>query len=625
MQIKIWDTLRSMRRAAFVVCVAASAACSSDPSLGVSVTNPTGLTVSKTTVTVYESESLRCTDVEFSRLDTAALEALAVTSTDINDAADGGLSGISRSGNKVIVARGYDARGTLISAGCSEKGEVVGNDSVAITTLIAALVSIHTAPDSIETSVSLTDGLGVPLADPRQVTWTAYGPAGTSAATPANVTAVSDGVWEPTLPSCASSGGVIVHPNPPSTLGGYAVQIRAAWAVGEPPAYTALSSSSLSIITFDSSKTISTTAKRYCAIKMKGTTHHLVCIFDTGTTPAEMNQVFEFSVAVANGKASVTQVDGPVAALPSLPPGQTSVVALVSEPTGTGTDRDVYAITNGGVLVPLFGAAAVPTQTNLVANAIDALYVPSCGSSPAKILITYGLQMTNVKQIDAHGGNPVDVTTGSMNTSPKITPDNAGCVTQLSDSGTPRLIQMATLQAANGMSAGETLLFNCTGSGACKLLSGVTLARGAGVGFTGGIEPRLVATTVDATGVVLVEDVFSPSNTTVERARLPAAGIPGRITAAQADGDTGTDLFWNLASRTGSTSLEIAYARKVGANNLEALSGSVVLTITDLAVGDLDGDNFDDVVITATEGIAIFPNNATLAVPPANTDVTCMP
>lgn len=624
MQIKIWDTLRSMRRAVFVVCVAASAACSTDPSLDVSVTHPTGLTVAKTTVTVYESESLRCTDVEFSRLDTAALEALAVTSTDINDAADGGLSGISRTGNKVIVARGYDARGTLISAGCSEKGEVVGHDGVAITTLIAALVSIYTTPDSIETSVSLTDALGASLADPRQVTWTAYGPAGTSAATPANVTAVSDGVWEPRLPSCASSGDVIVHPNPPSTLGGYAVQIRAAWAVEEPPAYTALSSTILDIVTFDSAKTISMTAKRYCAIKMKGTTHHLVCVFDTGTTPAEMNQVFEFSVAVTNGKPSVTQVDGPVAALASLPLGQTSVVALVSEPTGTGTDRDVYAITDRGVLVPLFGAAAVTTQTNLVTNATDALYVPSCGSSPAKILITSGALMT-VKQIDALGGNPVDVMTEIMGAPTKITPDSAGCVARLSQTGTPQLIQIATLQTSFGTIAGDTLLFNCTASRACKRSRGVTLTRGAGVGFTGGSEPRLVTTTVDATGVVLVEVVFSPSNAPVERARLPAASIPGRIIAAQADGDTGTDLIWDLASRTGSTSLEIAYARQVGADNLEALSGSVVLTISDLAVGDLDGDNFDDIVVTAREGIAIVPNNAALAAPAANTDVTCMP
>ena len=38
------------------------------------------------------------------------------------------LRDISRTGNKVIVARGFDTNRVLVSAGCIEKGEVIGDN-----------------------------------------------------------------------------------------------------------------------------------------------------------------------------------------------------------------------------------------------------------------------------------------------------------------------------------------------------------------------------------------------------------------------------------------------------------------------------------------------------------------
>src|SRR2546430_5198727 len=104
--------MRSSRSRAVALAVAfVAAACASDPTLHVTVTNPQGLPIVSTTITVYESDSLRCEDVEFSRLTDAELGAAAVTAETIDATGNttGALSGISRTDHKVIVARGVAA------------------------------------------------------------------------------------------------------------------------------------------------------------------------------------------------------------------------------------------------------------------------------------------------------------------------------------------------------------------------------------------------------------------------------------------------------------------------------------------------------------------------------------
>ena len=67
------DTIRSMRLCALVVLLAA---CSTDPTLAVTVAHPVGLSVATTNVTVYESATLHCEDIEFARLDEAHMAPL---------------------------------------------------------------------------------------------------------------------------------------------------------------------------------------------------------------------------------------------------------------------------------------------------------------------------------------------------------------------------------------------------------------------------------------------------------------------------------------------------------------------------------------------------------------------
>ncbi|MEO8843917.1 MAG: VCBS repeat-containing protein [Kofleriaceae bacterium] len=601
-----------MRLCALVVLLSA---CSTDPTLAVTVVHPVGLSVASTTVTVYESATLHCEDLEFARLDAAGLVALATSEADLDALGSiGSLSGISRTGNKVIVARGFDTNSVLVSAGCIEKGEVTGDDSVTVTTVIAAIVSIKPPGDNVttDTVVTLTDASGAALPDPRPVTWTVYGPAGSTAANPSNVTSISDGTWEPALPSCAGTMPLKLHPNPPSTLGGYEVQIRVAWAVEEPPAYSSLAATAFTLTDLGGI-TLSTTARRACAIHVSGTVHTLVCVDNA-------DLAHEYTITVTNGRAIATPKGAAVSAVPTVAQHSIALVAIA----GSGTDRDVYSVTDKGVLVALFNAPPPVNQTMQcpLVSCADAMYVTACGGIGAKLLLTSNVGKT-VHQLDPHGGN---ATTFDLPAGSEMRLDNAGCVTSLQSSGAPALGQLATIHGGTSaiqLAASGTYLVNCS-SGTCATVDNVTLTRGVGVGFTGGSEPRIVVTTIDASGVVLVSDVFSPNITPIERARMPAASLPDHVVAGQVDTDTDPDVFWDIIARNG-TNFEIAYARQVDNANLEALSPSQAVDVSDLVMGDLNGDGLDDLVVVTTTGIAIVPMGAMIPAPSPNTDATCMP
>jgi hypothetical protein len=611
-----------MRWSAVVVPATLIVACSSDPTLAVSVTYPSVVTVATTEITVYESDSLKCTDIEFARVDPAGLEALAADDVTLDGSASGDLSGISRTGHKVIVARGFATNMALVTVGCAEKDEIIGADSVTISTFVAAAVSIHppTDPSMLDVAITLTDASGASLPDMRPVTWTAYGPAGSTPANPANVTTISDGVWEPTLPSCTGNGNGVtkLRPNPPIVLGGYAVQIRAAWAVEEPQPYTSLAATAfgLTALPFTQSN-----ARRFCTIRQQGPVHRLVCIDDA-------NVAHDLAITVdATGKAIATDM-GTQSALTALAGAQV-VVAVVAEP-GAGTDREVYSVTDRGVLVPLFNATAVTDQTLVCPVCSDAVVVPPCGTTPGKVLLAG--PTNKVRQIDLHGGNLQSFDVPGVTA---VRLDNAGCVTQLQAAGAPTLVQLASLHVggliATTFVAAATLIASCTGSAACRLLD-QPLVRGAGVGFTADSEPRIVVANVDATGVVLTQLVVAPFGgtassigATIERSRVAAASIPDRLVTGQVDTDTGTDLFWDIPTKATGTSFQVAYARKVGTVNLEALSAAQDIDVDDLVTGDLNSDGLDDVVVLSGSGVAIVPMGVKLPAPAPNTDATCMP
>jgi hypothetical protein len=623
------DTIGAMR---LLVAITLLAACADDPELHVSVTNPQGLAIASTTVTDYESSMLSCDDVEFSRVSADELTAVAVTSETIgtDGKPTGALTGISRTDPKVIVARAFDAAGTLLAEGCAEQGVVSGNVTVSITTETAATASIAlpdpAAADQTQVIVTATDPSGM-LIDNRPVSWSVYGPAGSTPAVMPNVTIASDGVWEATAPTCTSGGIAKLHPVPPGIVGGYAVQMRVAWASELPPAFTGLTGSGLGLTPF----VPPTGSQRYCAARVEGATRRLDCLDGSGVNVVAR----EFEVMLADGKTTLALMQSQ-----TLTP---EAIAIVSVPNGS--DRDVYAITTRGHIIPVFPRPNQPVDDNYpVCGATcatpvdDAMVVPPCDTTPGQLLlhVTGVPAAQQIEAMPATGGPHTTLPLQVMPVDTDVALDNAGCVATLT-AQTKQVISVhqGVRVAADLVASATRIYFDCNG-GSC---SSMAVLLGAGVGFLTGNEPRIIVASVDATGVVVVQAVFAQGGTgghqLVQRVRYPAVSVPDHIVVGQYDTDSMADMLWNVTNKRGNpTTLEVAYARLVGTQPLEALSAAVPFVVDDLLSIDLVGvsmpDGLDDIVITGSvpgigHGIVVIPASVPTAPISLAADPTCAP
>lgn len=618
------DTLWRMRVCGVVVTIAALlAGCGDDYTLQIVVDHPTDVTIALTKISVYESPNLRCADIATVRVSQDEIEAALVAEQTVTSSGErtGSLDGLSRVDHKVIVARGYDAAGAWLTAGCSEQDVV----SVATTVTVTTTPTVNTATvldndpnDPFLAIIATTDSTGRGVAN-RAVGWTVYGPAGATPVKTSGVASLGDAVWEPARASCTeTSGAALLHPSPPALVGGYAVQLRAEWAVELPSLYSRF------VANF-AGKTITppTGSKKYCALRRKGTVARVVCL--------DNNVVRDFEAAVSGGQVSLTQRD-----MTAIGPEALNVVSI---PAANG-DRDVYVVTTRGFLQPVFGAPAADNSTAPCSDGSceidDVLAVPACGNSlPGKLVMH--IRQTGpgeLKILDARGGGAQDLPTGAIAAMAVVQLDNAGCVTRVdANGGAPTLRQVVTYHVGTKNALDELVVLATRAAYNCSSTSCMTneLFPSTGVTFTGGAEPRMLTTLVDATGVVITEVVFAPDNAMrdlfVERGRTPAAGVPDRLLVGQFDGDGELDTFWNIGARRGTT-FEVAYARRVGANRLEALSGVQPIGVTSLDALDLTGDGHDDVMIVGdfaagASGVVVLPMYAAASPGPIPDDAPC--
>ena len=599
------------------------AACSSDPTLSITVDHPAALVISSTEIAVYQSATLTCENIEFGDLDASQLAAIQVAEETISppDPNTGSLDGLSREDHKVIVARGFNAD-ALVSIGCAEQDAVSGNVQITIATNLAATVSIAPidpgsgAADSLGRYVTTIDANGDSI-DQRAVTWTVYGPAGTTSASGGDAVTstidgqVMDGVWQPTEQTLTCNGIATIHPVPPSTVAGYAVQVRVAWAAQSLPLYTAITPFSHPMPT-----TLSPPANvtRFCAVGRTGTTWMLGCIeIDAGNPTLD-----DLNLYGVGADGTVTAAPGnPVATLPGTIPNATRPIAALAIPT-TGTDIDLYVVDTNGLATKLLGKSNVTGCSKALAcngyTFDDAIVLPPCGTSPAQIVFHgSGYAVYSMATTDNTVTQALPGTVGNN------VLDGGGCATRIDPSmGSTSVDPVFEIDFVTALLQPTTsrAYYPCTGTGLCSVLLPVA---GATLGFTGSDNPEMIVTNVTAAGAELDTSLIATIDNKDELLTLasePALTAPDKIAVGQFDTDQAADAIWGMKLKAG-TLLELSYARTVLGQPLETLaSAALPIDLVDLATADINSDGIDDVIVLGTEtNSGTPPKGAVLAIP----------
>jgi len=621
-----FESTGMMKRFAIAGLVSAwaitAAACQENPHLRVDVVHPDDIDVATTTITVYQSELFSCTKVELGDLSDDQLAAAKIDEIAIGDGLAADDLTMSRVDPKVIVARGYDAGGAYVSAGCAEKGVVGEGDSLTIETELTATVSVGGIGlddgDPFGIVVTVTDPLVRSLPD-RIVSWRVHGASGAAPIDPTNLTLGEDSDWEPTAAACSNDSGLVrVHPTPPSKVGGFATAVRTSWSTEPPRTFTTFTP-------IDDSGKIGIDAiaksQRWCAPRVAGNTRRLVCL----QTIAGTVTAVDYTVTVTDGGARIQEVGpGTRQTFPSLP-GNEEVLGVFSVERGA-TTRDVYAMTTKARPFGLFNPSVPATSTPLLTATEDATdfdVLPACGNHKAALLVDVQTTLTREIQalaIDpAIGANLMAYPSPMVAVTDTIGINRTGCLAELVPGGATKIHQVGVIDVTNRAGPGArnttSAIFDCNSSGGTCVIP-IPVPR-AGVGFlpADDLHPeRLVSTTFDATGAVLAVSVLQADKNGVPRLveleRITAASFPSHVVAGQFDDDGRPDLFWDIvaSANNGTSNFQLAYAHQVDGERLSALSATQPDEIVvDTFVADVTGDGLDDLVITSQDRILVQP------------------
>ncbi|MEO8704553.1 MAG: hypothetical protein ABI867_31150 [Kofleriaceae bacterium] len=623
-----------MRSVAALAIAAWVVGCGDDPSIEVHVSHPPATLpiIDHTSITVYESEASNCGDIEFSVLTGEQLAALEVAVLVIDDRGtpiDGALKNISRTGRKLIVARGFAADGTLRTAGCSPHDEIFEHDTQDVETVDVATISIGgiVGGDS-GFDVTVTDPDGVSIRD-RDVAWRVYGPAGTSPLVMDNTVESPNlaSTWQPSTPACSNADGRLrMHPTPPGQLGGFAFDVRASWASAPPQLFSSFTKilPALHVFTPPDDRNA-----RWCAVRATATERNLVCLEKDAT--GEVSAV-RHTITAVNGAAVFAAAPEKVVITPK-PPAGNVVIAIVDVDRGNDL-RDVYAVTSRGEVIGLF-SPSVPLSTPVLAETVaDVMVEQACepGQRP-RLLLNTGVTMHTIKVMEDLQGPAVPLAGGP--TLDVLDFNNTGCVTELDPTkqGVPVKRQVAVLDLGRTAGGRTQAHFACNAAaGNCVI--DLPIPR-AGVGFIEGPEARMVGAFFDASGAILSSWVLLPDaqkqDRLVEKERMAAASFPQHIATGLVDADADADLVWTIFNANlETTNFQVAYARPIGTDRLTALSGQQDLIANHLIVADVTGEGNADLVVTGasdvlgtTHGVIVIPAHVTVPIDGFQADAPC--
>jgi hypothetical protein len=627
-----------------VIALLVLASCGENPSLRVEVTHHPDATelVARTTISVYESEVVSCEKVELGDLTAAELTAILVDEIAIAEGEPADALTMSREGPKVIVARGFDATGAFVTAGCEEQGVVGEGDVLAISTELTASVSVmgigleDTDPFAI--AVTVTDPFVRSLPD-RIVSWRVHGADGTAPLDPTNLD-ITDDSWVPSGPACTNDNGLVrIHPTPPSTIGGFATAVRTSWST-EPPrvftTFTPINDNGAIAMTPTADQAGNLSARR-CASRVSGNIRRLVCLEQDGEPTA-----IDYTVTTMNGGAFINAI-GPNTrqTFPGLVANEVPI-GVFSVDRGPST-RDVYAITTKARIIGVFAPslAADATIKLAIGNVTDVAVLPACGTTSAALLVRVetgtGKDIRTIP-IDPDGTLGAGASLTAYASAPTvgvaegIAINATGCVAELQAGAEEKLRQVGIIDVTGrtGATRNATAAYFDCDAGICTLPLPVPRA---GVGFlpADDLHPaRIVSASFDATGTVLSVSVLQPDKDLIPRPveleRITAASFPSHVVTGQFDGDGRPDLFWDLANlNIATTNFQLSYAHPVLGQRLSALSGTLQdQIVVDTFAAEVTGDGKDDLVIALQDRpvqptahrVLVIPGQ--VAIPPFN-------
>jgi hypothetical protein len=636
-----------MRRAVLLLL----AACGEDPSLRVEVTHHPDATaiVTRTTISVYESEVVSCAKVEFGDLTEAELTAIERDAITIEDGVRPDELTMSREGTKVIVARGFDEAGAFVTAGCEEKGVVGEDDVLEIATELTASVSVNGIglddADPFGIVVTVTDPFVRSLPD-RIVSWRVHGSDGVMPFNAENLDLGTDSDWVPAGPACTNESGLVrVHPTPPSTIGGFATAVRTSWSTEPPRVFTTFTPVNKNgELTITPTATQASLSQRRCTSRISGSVRRLVCLQDLGGTPTAI----DYTVPVMNGGGFPVEMGGGT---------RQTFSGLVTDEVPIGvfsidrgeTTRDAYAITTRGRIVGLFSPSlAAENVIKLAGTVTDVTVLPACGGEDPAVLVrveagtTKEIRALSVSPTATLGAGAAFIQYGAASVAQvdeNLSINRTGCLAELQVDAPAKVRRVAVIDfiGRNGLSLrnSTTAFFDCA-SGICSL--GLNVAR-AGVGFlpADDLQPeRMVGASFDASGTVLSVTVLQPDKAgmlrLVELERITAASFPLHIVSGHFDGDGRPDLFWDISNLLNATSnFQLSYAHPVLGERLSALSGTQDLVVVDTFVADVTGDGHDDLVIASQDRLAnptlhevlVIPGQVAIPPFPIQQDAAC--
>jgi hypothetical protein len=615
-------------RSLLVALAIAGAPACSDPSLRIEVIPVDGLAADTTVVTVYEPEAddVTCDDVEFGAVTAAELE-LAFTAEAVVEDGEA-LTGVSRLGTKLFVAEGRAGTRRLY-AGCEQRGDITGDETVTITTAAIATITVSGGQLDLpfaarEIRVAAVDPDGRAL-DQRRIRWESYGVSGAFApdafaASPPDV--------------CTDQGLATLEPADPTTPGPIAAQIRVSWAETTPPPLSGFIQHQPPTVDLRELGA-ATRQSPACALRREVTgggdpVDHVYCL-KRALQPDDPRRVVEVEL----------DVDADTLALrPTASLVQSNHLIATRAESGPPVTDALYAIELAGDRIQLVGIAGTPSPPSFDpctavagACALDeirrAVVVPGCGAGAGFIAISFATGDATPDAIvftDLAGALlPIEAPVLGAARFELLA---GGCVAEATTAGTQhQAFAVRVTPFDPELAPFNTLVALCDGAPCTARWPGF-----AAVGFSVGPRPRLLSSEVDITGNVVVESeiiVGGAELGLIERGRTPTTAAARSITSADVDGDGAEDLAWSQfligeASTVNRVQLAIGRTDLPFPGRLTGLSPELDGSQAVLLFARMDGDAAPDLLTFTDEQVALYRSGVSVPpLPAAGLETTC--